>query len=91
MLGEVLDRLNTMVGNPTLTFPMLGQNCFWSKMLGVGSQQFHSFQKLDEMLGRLNTSTNIADIAHALSHLYKNCALFALKDIGLRHQRTGLQ
>jgi len=36
-------------------------------MLGDGSQQFHCYQMLDEMLGRLNTSANIVGIAHALS------------------------
>ena len=36
-------------------------------MLGDGSQQFHCFQMLDEMLGHLNTSANIVGIAHAFS------------------------
>ena len=36
-------------------------------MLGDGSQQFHCFLMLDEMLGRLSTSGNIVGIAHAFS------------------------
>ena len=54
MLGKILDGLNTMLGDPTLTFPMSGEVLFRSKMLGDSSQQFHCFQMLDETLDRLN-------------------------------------
>ena len=57
-------------------------------MLGDGSQQFHCFQILDEMLGRLNSSTNIVGIAYALSHLHKNYVLFAVRFI---QQKIALQ
>ena len=67
MLGEMLDRLNAMWGHPTLTFPMLGEVSFLSKMLGDATQQFHCFQMLDEMLCRLNTSADIVGIANAVS------------------------
>ena len=91
MLDEMLDRLNTMLGHPIMTFPMLGQICFCSKILGDGSQQFHCFQMLDDMLGLVNTSTNIDDIAHAFSYLHKNCVLFAVKDIRSSRKKIVLQ
>ena len=62
MLGEMLDPLNTMLGQPTLTFLMLGEVLILVKMLGDGRQQLLCFQMLDEMLDRFNTSANICKL-----------------------------
>ena len=59
MLGEILGRLNTRFSHLKLIFLMLGEICSRSKMLSEGSQQFHCFQTLDEMLGGSNTSSFI--------------------------------
>ena len=64
MFGEMLDRLSTMLDNPTFTFFKLIETCFRTKT-GQTYPLFSVFDKmLCEMSGLLNTSLNIAGSAH---------------------------
>ena len=70
MLGEMLDRLTTMLGHPPSLSSMFGEVCQRSKMLDEYSQHFLCSEILGQLLDRLITSPNIVGYVSKLNTMF---------------------